>query len=134
MVVQLNFEAHGHHVGGHFRADIHQGILWSSWEVTMLMLNLVAKVVAIVAAGGPRGFYGVDFVECAAWVGCIADTVKDEEFGSGPKKPCHQCQKQRGNRGLYGRWSADRDRNVDRCVARKCRRRNRWWIVRGTGR
>ena len=80
VVVQLNFEAHGHHVGGHFRADVHQGVLRSGWEVTMLVLNLVTEVVAIVAAGGPRSFDGVDFVESTAGIGGVTDAVEDEEF------------------------------------------------------
>ena len=80
VVVNFQLDAHGSHVLSDFGTQIHQGVLWSNWEVAAFVTDFVTEVVAVVATGGPSSFNRVDFVERTTLGAFVADAVEDEEF------------------------------------------------------
>ena len=62
-MVNFQLDAHRLHVASDFVTQIHQRILWGYREVAAFVLDLVAKVVAVITSSSPLAFNAIDFVE-----------------------------------------------------------------------
>src|SRR5690606_9156693 len=84
VVVDLGLDADGLQRLAHLGADVVQRVQRRDREVAALHARAVAGVAALVlAAGVPRGLFGVDVEEGVALVVGVGHRIEDEELGLG---------------------------------------------------